>query len=974
MLYIVVFDLTNSDEEKIIKLEEDPCYKTIEEGALSDRSILPSFCKEVEEKQDQLTLQGIPSRNNRPLTTSEIREKENTMQNKPQSRRENSIKEIRPKPNLVLATRNQGIGNPSKIDWGNFTNPQTNSSWSKVSGKEKGNLSTKVNWKQSCRNQEFATKNQEIGNPSKNDWGNVTKLQTNSSWSKLSGKEKGNLSTNKVNWNPSFLHDENDTSPNHSTRGYPLPQRFDPLPRYETQDTQRKENYSSFKNRFNPNPGSFDSYMPDHVMRYVSQYRNPTQVHYRIPQSTTGRNPFTSSRAWSDNIDVSSISTQIPTSTTYRHGIQQGISCTDSAVYTAMTPSDHRTFIRYHLRWNISGDRMNLDKEQAKQKANSDARAILGFIYYQINNMWIPSYVQIATFLKNRNITEDYFTQQEHYTKLKEKIKLCIVGVLSNIPLRRDNVPGDSLSSWFKDLSEEDKKKIVADEVLLLPRKPMGIEHFPEYPKSPKHKTCETSNIDEQMSVETKEPGEIGEDGNKVLDLQWNPQCGKHSNIHVRQKEPVIKKTKPVVEHDNDGVHEIGNPKANEHNEDDNDQHKEPVIGNLNADKPKKDIAAHEKPVLTIEPITVETNKEKETNESTKEQKPHSITNTARQSQIAQTDIEKMKNNGKSSSSPTSGSSSESSFSKSGSSSASSSSSSASEQNNGTQDLSGLKKCLSIPSKNHDKCFDLANQFATLWRNEHIDRLNNPWYQTIQVQITNLYGDCEIKKIQESFPAYYQTTNNPCMHIIYNRWIERTPTLLDTEVILVDNKNANAQAHWYDQNYDSDFDQLDVNNDLDPFTPPYAYQRKDMFKFFYHIGLNSMFDIGFQQAALETNPVPTSQNFVRDLTKYNRCPMAPINEKFFKEKGLIGCMQRQKGDHNLFCTKWKFDSNQEFIRHLDEKQDCFLHYLLLKYMESIYKEEMKGLSRHIPFRNTKKKKVRIPLNPINALSKLTYLY
>ena len=70
---------------------------------------------------------------------------------------------------------------------------------------------------------------------------------------------------------------------------------------------------------------------------------------------------------------------------------------------------------------------------------------------------------------------------------------------------------------------------------------------------------------------------------------------------------------------------------------------------------------------------------------------------------------------------------------------------------------------------------------------------------------------------------------------------------------------------------------------------------------------------------------------------------------FFRDKGLIGCMQDQKGDCNLYCTKWKFDSNQDFIRHLEEKQDCFLHYLVLKYMESIYKEEMKGLSRHIPF-------------------------
>ena len=163
----------------------------IEEGALSDHSILPSLSKEVEEKQDNLTLQRIPSRNNQPLTTSDIWEKENSMGNEPQSRREISKKEIWPKPNLVFATKSQGIGNPSNNDWGNVIKPRTNSP---------------------CR--------------------------------KLSGKEKGNLS--KVNWNPSW-HDEDDTSPNQSTRGYPLPQRFDTLPRYETQDTQRNENYSSFK-------------------------------------------------------------------------------------------------------------------------------------------------------------------------------------------------------------------------------------------------------------------------------------------------------------------------------------------------------------------------------------------------------------------------------------------------------------------------------------------------------------------------------------------------------------------------------------------------------------------------------------------------------------------------------------------------------------------------------------------------------
>ena len=58
-----------------------------------------------------------------------------------------------------------------------------------------------------------------------------------------------------------------------SLQGDTLLQKIDKQPRYETQHKQSKENYSTFKIRFNPNPGMFDSYMPEHVLRYVSQYR-----------------------------------------------------------------------------------------------------------------------------------------------------------------------------------------------------------------------------------------------------------------------------------------------------------------------------------------------------------------------------------------------------------------------------------------------------------------------------------------------------------------------------------------------------------------------------------------------------------------------------------------------------------------------------------------------------------------------------
>ena len=52
----------------------------------------------------------------------------------------------------------------------------------------------------------------------------------------------------------------------------------------------------------------------------------------------------------------------------------------------------------------------------------------------------------------------------------------------------------------------------------------MSTEHFPDDPKSPEHKT---TNIEEQTFVESKEPGEIGEDGNEDVDLQGKPKAGK---------------------------------------------------------------------------------------------------------------------------------------------------------------------------------------------------------------------------------------------------------------------------------------------------------------------------------------------------------------------------------------------------------------------------------------------------------------
>ena len=60
--------------------------------------------------------------------------------------REISKEAIQPKQNLAFATKNPGTGNPSNNDWGNISNFRTNSPWNKVSAKDKGNPS-EVNWK-----------------------------------------------------------------------------------------------------------------------------------------------------------------------------------------------------------------------------------------------------------------------------------------------------------------------------------------------------------------------------------------------------------------------------------------------------------------------------------------------------------------------------------------------------------------------------------------------------------------------------------------------------------------------------------------------------------------------------------------------------------------------------------------------------------------------------------------------------------
>ena len=83
-------------------------------------------------------------------------------------------------------------------------------------------------------------------------------------------------------------------------------------------------------------------------------------------------------------------------------------------------------------------------------------------------------------------------------------------------------------------------------------REPVGTKHFHDDPKSPEH---ETTNIKEQTFVESKEPGEIGEDQNELVDLQGKPMVGKDTSIDIQENVHVNRKSDETAdEHNNDGV------------------------------------------------------------------------------------------------------------------------------------------------------------------------------------------------------------------------------------------------------------------------------------------------------------------------------------------------------------------------------------------------------------------------------------
>ena len=84
-----------------------------------------------------------------------------------------------------------------------------------------------------------------------------------------------------------------------------------------------------------------------------------------------------------------------------------------------------------------------------------------------------------------------------------------------------------------------------------------------------------------------------------------------------------------------------------------------------------------------------------------------------------------------------------------------------------------MKVYQAIPGE-QDIGMTAAKNFNDLWRDQNNDHLEKSWYLSVQSQVNKLYVDCDIKKILESLPNKHQTSNNPCDHIIYSRWSQRT--------------------------------------------------------------------------------------------------------------------------------------------------------------------------------------------------------
>ena len=82
-----------------------------------------------------------------------------------------------------------------------------------------------------------------------------------------------------------------------------------------------------------------------------------------------------------DSIDISHVSNHIPTWPDYKHRIHKRDSDIGGTVFTAMTPADHKSFIRFHFTRNIAYETMQQQRDWVKDKATQDTGEILQFIF-----------------------------------------------------------------------------------------------------------------------------------------------------------------------------------------------------------------------------------------------------------------------------------------------------------------------------------------------------------------------------------------------------------------------------------------------------------------------------------------------------------------------------------------------------------------------------------------------------------------
>ena len=183
-------------------------------------------------------------------------------------------------------------------------------------------------------------------------------------------------------------------------------------------------------------------------------------------------------------------------------------------------------------------------------------------------------------------------------------------------------------------------------------------------------------------------------------------------------------------------------------------------------------------------------------------------------------------------------------------------------------------------------------------------------------------------------------------------------------------KNYNdREREKYRRSQDYSNDELPLGNHFG-FNEPITLTEKTICSFLYHIGIYSMFDFGFQvvhhnEMCLKNDRDNTFFHFVEKFSlkfgslkayrhnsnetqskvewcKFNFCPICKNLEKFHNrnQTGSIIATQLNmdsqfcESDGNL-CKKTRY-SNSGLYQHMVTKKDCWLHFLLMKYLEYSY--------------------------------------